>query len=203
MPLKAITSSGEKVYAWKFDNKFQAHDWYREKGLFCPECKGEMFPRGGHGTAVRLHFAHKSVKCSSQLEHHYEGDDHIAAKEWVFNELDKVIKDLPNSQDLEVDIEIPLPQCGKKGRKADVGIFYKGVLYCVIECQISEINQEQLTQRIHDYTQQGIESYWLLGKKARTEENIRAITKYTEVVAFLETKQQSMGGEDFFSTLVT
>jgi competence CoiA-like predicted nuclease len=201
MPQKAVTGNGKKVYAWDFKNKFQALDWYREEGLFCPDCNGEMFPRGGGKTSVRLHFAHKSTRCSSRVAAHYEGDDHTAAKIWVYEMVKKSIES-SSAQHVEVDVEFTLPNCGKYGRRADVILLYKGKPYCAIECQFSPLTQEELTQRIFDYNEQGIESYWLLGKKAKTPENIQTVLKYTQVIGYLDAVESQVDGNNFFDGLV-
>lgn len=201
MPSKAITGDGRTVFA-KYHNKFQLRDWFKEYGLFCPHCKEPMFPRGGSDKLVSLHFAHKSGRCSTSMEHHPEGDDHTAAKEWVYELLTESIKKSPEEQHLEVDMEIGLPQCGSRGRIADVGIRYKGDVYCVFECQLSPISQENLTQRIQDYNEQAIESYWLLGKHSNTRENIQAILKYTRIIANLEVEYRNIDGSDFIDDIL-
>ncbi|NEP61454.1 MAG: hypothetical protein F6K31_31635 [Symploca sp. SIO2G7] len=195
MPSKAITREGKSVYAYSL-NKFQAVDWYRDKGLLCPHCKGEMFPRGGAETTVKLHFVHKTNKCSTKMEHHPEGEDHRQGKQLIYQLIKKVINKTKNSA-LDVDIEVGLPQCGQNGRIADVAIFYRKEVFCVIECQLSRITADKLIQRIQDYNKEGIESYWVLGKGAKTTENIQSTLKYTNALLFLEEFQETILEADF------
>lgn len=186
MPYKAITSEKKIIYSFDY-NKFQLIDWHRSKGgLFCPHCATEMFPRSGDNR--KLHFAHKSrtALCGSTMKHHPESKEHDYLKYVLFDITRKHIASSPAKDDLYVELEVALRRCGKNGRIADIGLFYKNEIFGVIEIQLAAISQESLTERIEDYNEQRIESYWFFGKSADKPENYQCALKYTGFYGQLE-----------------
>jgi competence CoiA-like predicted nuclease len=190
MPSKAVTQDNKLIYAGWYKSRFQILDKY--PFIACPDCDGKMHPV--QAPNKRLHFRHNASidGCpGARLAQHIESPEHIAAKQFVFERLYTFIQNNKElSQYHSVDIEHALPHCGERGRKADVALLYKGIPWGVIECQFSRIDYSLLKQRIQDYAQLGIDSYWLLGGHANIEENRKLILKYTNHLCFVDVREE-------------
>lgn len=189
MPQKAVTPQGKPVLAFLFENKFQIKDKYPQ--LICPTCKGKLSPRQGTNKSIRLHFFHanREYKCKSALLCHPESPEHETAKVLAYELLYPSLQ-RTNEDAFSLEFEYPIPDCGKHGRKADLAIVYRDKPDYVIECQLSPISQEALTERMQDYHEKELQQGWLLGGDANTDENRRAVYKYGDFLGFLNIKSQ-------------
>lgn len=186
MPVKAKTETGQWLYSFKFKNKFEFKD--KNEKAFCQFCNSEMYMAQGQKTLFFKHYPSKERNCEGQgYDHHYETPEHLESKQLLYYEALEVIKELPDSENHSVQLEYPIKNCGSHGRIADIALLYKDEPWAVIECQLSGIKFETLKQRIMDYAELGIESFWHLGENANTEENRKLILKYTDYLGFINT----------------
>jgi competence protein CoiA len=157
-------STHKRVETLSFNSGFDIRKAFDKDNLICPFCEQTVFPRDRENYI--LHFAHKSI-CSSPFEYHPESIEHILGK--------KIIKETLSKQlclfDIEILLEFPIPEAGKKGRIADVVAIFPSGFMMIYECQLSYINTEEVYKRTQDYESIGSEVTWLLGKSADIEAN--------------------------------
>lgn len=159
--------SGERISAFEFNSGHELRTAFPPGELICHHCNGEVFPCERKGFV--LHFVHRNPD-GCTFARHSESPEHEQGKYELAKYLKQEIKDDPH-QVARIEIEYPLPHCGKNGRIADAALVYDNGNLLICECQLAKITPDELERRTRDYHAIGADVIWFLGGKAYTEEN--------------------------------
>lgn len=167
-------------------------DYLRQLPLVDPIFESEVFVRKNHFrnngyTSVRSHFVLKNIdfdnigdllpddeyftettngyRISESLEHK-EGKRYIG--EYMLKFLENDDRD---SVTVEYEKRVIIARKQGKRRVIDTALIFPDNRIIALECQLSPISTSELTDRILDYNSEGIENYWVLGRKANNSNN--------------------------------
>jgi len=159
--------TGETIDITKLENPRTQIDKSR---LGCKFCSGKMSIR--QGLLRARHFYHLSA-CTSDFARHPESAEHNIGKELIAKHVKEFWKEY---SEVNIDYEYPISEIK---RIADIAMIFPSGWIVVHEIQLASITNEQLQKRTEDYNSIGIDTFWWLGKSAKTPENQKwCIEKY-------------------------
>jgi hypothetical protein len=189
MPFSAIDSdSGEQIFIEDYlsDSGKLDKDSLYKLSLVDPFFYSELRPRIGHfrgSVNVRPHFysfdlAKKALSEKVFFDDEYikngtlgESIEHKNGKEYILS----LVRNDWSEQIIESRMEKRI-QITKKGKYRIADVYIETASEKIaFECQLSPISTQELTNRINDYLSEKIYSYWFLGNKARTKDNIELL----------------------------
>lgn len=148
----------ERIDIRRYDN---AKLLFASDAFICPYCKAPLTIRRNHRRNrfyVKSHFVHIG-ECAYEY-HLPESIEHLAAKQYIFNEKTKEFGDRAN-----VIVEYPIDMKWRaKGRIADVAAIYDNGNCEVWEIQLSPISLDNFKERVNDYEKAQVESFWIFGE---------------------------------------
>src|SRR5437588_6099468 len=155
----------------------QLQHWSRERGLYCPGCRGVVHVRGGAEKRTQLHFAHQKGECEwsteSESVRHIRGKSVLA--QWLREQFPEAT----------VTLEERLPE---PNRIADVFVTHADGQHWAIEFQCAPLDVEEWRQRHEAYRKAGIVDTWIVGANRREKQEafIEAILTEAHEVMFLD-----------------
>lgn len=183
MPLKGKNSE-TGAEALVFEQFEVLREWQRLGVLRCPFCDESLVSVREHvrgGDWVQAYLRHRG-ECSTDLAHHPESPEHLAAKKWIKEHIPELYQyTLTDS-----DCEVRMPEIR---RIADVCFTLINGDRMVHEAQLAAIGVDELEARTNDYQSLGYSIIWHFGKAADTDTNKRWALRRLggcEVLAFDE-----------------
>lgn len=155
----------------------QLLSWSREQQLFCPDCRGPLYVRGGPGKRMQLHFAHQRGECAWSTEgesvRHMRGK--LVVARWLRTQFPQAT----------VTLEERLPG---PNRIADILLLHPHGARQAVEFQCAPLELGEWQMRHAAYRAAGIIDTWIIGNNRllKQEAFIEAILSYAHEIVFLD-----------------
>jgi Competence protein CoiA-like family len=155
----------------------QLRHWSQERQLYCPNCKGIVYVRGGPEKHMQLHFAHMKGECAWSTEaesaRHMRGKIVLAG--WLRAQFPQAL----------VTLEERLPG---PNRIADIYVKHPDGQCQAVEYQCAPLDLEAWRLRHSTYREAGITDTWIIGENRREKQEsfLEAILEMAREVVFLD-----------------
>lgn len=172
-----ITASYDGIII-EIDNYISPKEELDPQLLTCHVCGEKLFIK--HGIIKRAHFCHYAdTKCEfERLQGEGETLEHHALKCHIADEMREAF---PTA---EVKLEVPILN---RKRIVDVMIAFPLGYKLIIECQCSQISNEEIAERMKDYEQMELtEVAWIFKKGVRAEHDTYILREKCEFVGFAD-----------------
>ena len=151
MPLSAITPEDEFILANRLTDDDRESEYY-----YCRACGGEMRLRIGEKRTTHFFHLHKG-----ECAYGGESEDHLNAKQWIYDELMKHYDGVEMEKIIDCDGEIRIGDVVVPVSSSNMAKYGT-----VIEIQNSSISRDEIYKRMFDWRQRGYGVIWVITSKA-------------------------------------